>query len=324
MDGIGFLDKGIVNAESTWHGKPQYKCIDDRDLTLHGDAKPIADYEIIKRPLFRQTIDGQFEETDAWEIVRTDEDVVLVPHVGSKFTVTSNKFMLSYLDEHLFSQFPDLKIDSVGTLFNGATFFINLRVDEFQVKGDKSQTVTNMMYANPLGRGCAVACCHNTRVVCNNTERIAEAQGLANESLKKFRHTASAAQKISEHMINMAQLKLELKKHNDVLDVLSGQPIDQKELDEFLDFIIPVPEKEGRAKTLATAGREKFMNIFEGSQASTLEDANTKYGLYCAYTDFTDHYNKGASADEAAIQYDSITGGRANKKQTVLNRLLAA
>lgn len=323
MHGIMENDIGKVNAESTWHGLPQYECVPDRPITM-AEAREVANFGIEKRPLFRKTAEGGYAEAEAWEVVRTDHDSVLVPHVGARFSATSNLHMLSHIDEHLLAQFPELKIESVGTLFNGATFFLNLKVYEFQVKGDKSPTVTNLMYANPLGRGCYVACAHNTRIVCNNTERVAEAQGLTNESLKKFRHTASANQQINDHLVDMAQLKLELKKHEQVLGFLADTNISGADVTKFVDFAIPLPEKEGRAKTIASSAREQFMHTLEGHQVTTLQDKFTRYGLYCAFTDHTDHYAPGAKSDEGAILYDSILGQRSTRKQSALDWLVEA
>jgi len=321
--GIGELDKGFVSGEGTWHGLPQYVVVPDRPITME-EAMTVADYPVKKRPLYRQNMLGEYEEAEAWEVVRTDHDAVLVPHVGSKFEATSNKFMLSYIDEHLLAQYPDLKIESTGTLFDGATFFLNLRVYEFQVKGDKSQTCSNLMYANPLGRGAYVACANNVRIVCNNTERAAEAQGLANDSLKRFRHTASAKQQINDHLVDMAELKLALKQHEDTLNFLADMSVSSKDVEGFLDFALPFPKVEGRARTMASAAREQFMHLLEGGQASTMKDGFTKYGLYCAYTDFADHYNKGASMDDGAIRFDSLIGQRSGKKQAAFEWLVGA
>lgn len=319
--GIGELDKGFVSGAGTWHGLPQYVAIPDRPITME-EAMTVADYPIKKRPLYRKNMMGEFDPTEAWEVLRTDHDAVLVPHVGSKFEAIDNTFMLKYIENHLLAQYPDLKIESVGTLFDGATFFLNLKVWEFQVKGDKSPTITNLMYANPLGRGACIACAHNTRIVCNNTERIAESQGLVNESLKRFRHTVSAQKAINDHLVDMAALKLELKKHEDTLNFLAGVKIAKEYLEKFLDAVLPFPDIKGRARTIASAAREQFMNILEGSQASTMKNGFTKYGLYCAYTDFTDHYNKGASMDDGAIRFDSLIGQRSGKKQSALEWLV--
>lgn len=317
--GIMEFDVGMVKGDSTWHKLPQYQCIGDRYVTI-GEALEVADYPIEKAQLMR----ANGSAAKAWEIVRTDHDIPLVDHVGQKFDVTSNKYMLNFISENLLAEFDDLNIESVGTLFNGATFFLNLRVNEFSVKGDKSPTITNLMYANPLGRGSYVACAHNTRIVCNNTEKVAEAEGVSNESLKKFRHTASAAGKINEHLVDMAQLKLALKRHVMVLDHLSCVDADRAMVNAFLDKMFPMPKDEGRGQTIAANNREKMMNIWSGQQRQTLENPTSKYSMYCALTDFIDHQSTSRGSDDAATMFDGIIGTRSDRKQTALEWLVAA
>jgi len=321
--GIMEHDIGYCQGESTWHKLPQYKVIPERAISFD-EAMSVAKYPLVKCPVFREKEPQQFEVIpEQFCIIRHDKNVVLVPAVGDKFTLTDNSFMLNRINEGLLYEYPDLKIESVGTLYNGATFFLNLRVGEFRVKGDASPTITNLMYCNPLGRGSYVSCAHNTRIVCNNTERAAEAQGVMNASLKKFRHTRSAAEKIQEHLLEMAELKLELEKRVDALNMLAGEKITDADIDQFLDSILPVPEEDGRAQTIAMNSRKGILDIMHGRQhRETLEEPMTKYGLYMAYTDWVDHGKTSRNSDEAAIMYDGILGTRADSKEKVFQSLV--
>lgn len=321
--GIMSIDKGFVNAVSTWHGLDQYVCIPDRPITMQ-EAISVADYGIEKIPLYRMTMDGAMAEVEgAHCIIRSDTQNVLVPTVGDRFHVESNTRLLNVVDEHLMAIYPDLQIESVGTLWGGATFFLNLKVGEYQIKTDKSPTIANLMYCNPLGKGAYTACAHNTRIVCANTERMAELQGMANGSLKKFRHTISADAKINEHLIDMAELKVGLKAHTDLLNGLADQEVSVEEVDAFLNKIMPVPEKEGRGKTVAENNRTAFLNIFEGVQKDTLSNPYTKYGFYQAFTDWVDHEKTSRNADDASIKFDGIMGVRSDQKEKVLAVLTA-
>ena len=318
--GIMEFDAGKVSGvKSTWHKLPQYECIPDRPVTV-AEAVKIATYPIEKQQLFR----GDNVPVDAWALVRTDKNVTLVPAVGERFTVVQNHHMVNYISEHLLAVYPDLTIQSVGTLWNGGTFFLNLAINEFTVKGDKSPTITNLMYSNPLGKGSYTACAHTTRIVCGNTARISEAQGLANQSLKKFRHTASATTKINDHLIDLAELKLELKRHEDKLNYLADEEMDVQAVEAFLTRLFPEPKEDGRAKTIAINSKNGIREIFEGVQRQTLSKPFTKYGMFQAYTDWCDHEKTSRNADLAAIMYDGIMGIRADKKDSVLDMLVRA
>jgi len=316
-------DLGYAQGQSTWHGLPQYRVIPDRPITFD-EAMEIARYPLVKSPLFREVEPQKFEVIpDQFCIIRYDKNVVLVPAVGDKFVVTDNSFMLNRINEGLLYQYPDLKIESVGTLFNGATFFLNLRVGEFRVEGDKSPTITNLMYANPLGKGSYVCCAHNTRIVCNNTERVAEAQGVANSSLKRFRHTRAAVGKISEHLLELAELKLCLERRKEALDWMAGQTITDSDIDAFLDEIMPLPEEDGRAKTIAENNRVQFLQIMHGREhRETMINPMTKYGLYTSFTDWVDHVKTSRNSDYAAIVYDGLMGDRAASKERVFQSLI--
>ena len=64
------------------------------------------------------------------------------------------------------------------------------------------------------------------------------------------------------------------------------------------------------------------MNIFEGTQRVTLSNPNTKYGLYQAMTDYTDHVATNRNGDEASVMFDGISGIRAEKKQQALELIM--
>jgi phage/plasmid-like protein (TIGR03299 family) len=340
--GITEIDKGYVNANSTWHGLPNYVCIPERPINIL-EAIEVADYPLEKRRLWFCTShdeQGIEEKTDidlldyeqvgdAYSIVRTDFEPprVVVPMVGARFSVEENTRMVHFLNEHLLAEFPDLVIESVGTLFGGATFFINLKVGEFTVRGDSSKTLTNLMYANPLGRGSHTACAHSTRIVCNNTAQIAQSQGYANQSLKKFRHTSSATERINEHLIDMAKFKLGLEQYEYQMNQLADTPIPSAGfLDDFLNTTFGNPhEVKGRSQTMITNNVEAYKNVLR-KQRPTLTDkaGNSLYALFQGYTDWVDHEKQSRGSDSAAVQWDGLMGQRQKDKAGVLDSLLAA
>jgi phage/plasmid-like protein (TIGR03299 family) len=321
--GIQNADKGYVSGvKSTWHKLAQYVCIPDRPITI-AEALEVANYPIEKRQLTRMGNDGEQIPVDAWSIVRSDKDITLVPAVGERFHVENNAFMMNTINEGLLAIYPELSIQSIGTLWNGATFFANIAINEFTVKGDKSPTITNLMYCNPLGKGSITACAHSTRVVCANTARIAETQGVANQSLKKFRHTINSTGKVEKHLIDLGELKLGLKRHEELLNSLSDAEMSVAQVDSFLDKLFEVPKEDGRAKTIALNSRKEILDIYEGIQRQTLAKPFTKYGMYQAFTDWSDHVQTSRNADAASVMYDGIMGVRADKKQKVLELLAA-
>jgi len=317
--GITDIDKGFVNAVSTWHGLPQYVCL-NRAVTMK-EAASVLNFEIEKRQLTRLGNRGQAILVGAWSLVRPDHDFTLVDSVGERFQVLNNNHMMKIIDEFVLAAYPDLEIESVGTLWGGATVFINLKMGEFAIKGDSSKSVTNLMYANPLGKGSYLACAHSTRIVCNNTLRMAEAQGAANKTLAKFRHTATAGARIKDHFIDLAEVKLGMKSFVKQMEELAKQGVNSEYLDNFLNEFFPMPEEAGRGRTMAENNRDSLAGIFEGGQHMVKAVSQSKYGLLNAYTDFIDHETISRNSDAAAIRWDGVNGIRAASKDEVLSWL---
>ena len=321
--GIMDNDKGFVYG-TTWHNMPQYIQL-DRYVNID-EAESVLDYEVEKVPLPWINSKGETIKTGCYGIIRKDTDTFLTngSSIGNRFHAENNVIMLRRIDEFILAKYPDLKIESVGTLFNGQTAFINLRVDEKAVRGDKSPTETNLLYYNPIGKGSISSCAHNTRVVCRNTSLIALSQGAINQTLRKFSHTINAGQRIEDYLIDLSEVFLGLKSHHDALNYLAGEEIKQADIDAFLESIFPLKEEKGKGQTMAKNARESFVTVFE-RQKPTMEPetANSKYGLYQAYTDYIDHEAATRSnTDEASRLWDSITGIRASKKEKVFQHLL--
>jgi phage/plasmid-like protein (TIGR03299 family) len=286
------------------------------------EAHEVMDYPMEKQKLFRKNAKGEDLDVGVFSIVRTDLDVTLVPSVGSRFVAQSNSHMLNVIDEFILASYQDLEIESVGTLWGGATAFVNLKLGEFVVRGDTSLNVTNLMYANPLGKGSYLACAHTTRIVCNNTLRAAAAQGAANQTLKKFRHTKTATEKIRDHIIDLAEVKMELTSFVAQLDNLADQKVNSVYLDRFLNEFFPVAE-EGRAQTMAENAREKLTTVFESKQEMR-GASDTKYAILNAFTDYTDHLAiSRKNTDDGAIMWDGLNGVRAADKDKVFDWLIS-
>lgn len=322
--GIMEHDRGFVFG-TTWHNLPQYVQLER--AVLLSEAEFCFDYELEKVSLTWKDASGNEIDTGCFGLIRKDTNTFLTygSAIGGRFTVESNLEMLNRINEHILTKYPDLIIESVGTLFNGQTSFLSLKVDTHQIKGDKSPTVTNLLYCNPLGKGSYLAYAHSTRVVCNNTLNMSKAQGKANQSFRKFSHTKNAGKKIVDHMIDLSETFLGIQEHKEAMNYLAGIKVEQADIDKFYEEFFPINEEtKKRGITVANKARDEFYSIFD-SQSESMEDsiAHSKYGLLQAYTDYIDHptsTHKGT--DEASIRWDSITGVRASKKEKALSYLL--
>ena len=307
------FDLGYVSANSTWHNQPQFKCLGEGAEITINQCREVLDYEIVKEPLFRfEGVPGHHDKVEgAFCIVRPDHNIVLAAHVGTRYTAENNVAILDQVDRWLLPQYPDLKVDSVGTFCNGATAFLSLKVSEFTVRGDESPTATHLMYINPIGVGCIQSCVNSIRIVCRNTARMALRQGAANGSMQRFAHTSGAPTRVANAMVDMAEVFLGLKKMEDTLNELAEQSVDTKYVESFLEAFFP-----------RNSAKESVLALFEGDQALTGQVKTSKYALYNAVTDHLDHNTTIRGGDQAGTMWDGITGLRAAKKEQVLQHLL--
>jgi len=310
-------DLGYVNG-TTWHNMPQYHQL-DRAPTIE-EAHKVFDFETEKVPLFRLATLPEHSATPtmhivkgAYAIVRTDTDNVLVPNVGNRFVSTDNKHLLNSLEEHVLAEYPSLEIESVGSLRNGATVFLNIKINEFSIPGDKSTTMNRLCYMNPLGLGSYQCFAHRVRIVCNNTAQAALAQAIANDSAHKIRHTAGGVQKINTALLDLGALHLQLEKETDRLAALARHTIDHGFVETYLNSILPLPEKDGRARSIADNARTAIVRQFDSDYSMD----RSPYSLLQATTYFYDHLSTVRNAgdqEDVARYWNGLAGAKAKTK----------
>ena len=331
--GIMDLDRLAVGYTDlygkAWHDHPNCEHFNG-PVTLE-QAEKVFDYEVEKVPVVLQGTDIPIPGNYA--LIRKDdgEITIVYPTVGERYVVIQNSELLIWIEAGLLIPYKDqVSIESVGTLSNGQTSFANLHLLEHGVPGDNSKTVTRLMYSNSFGGKSYMACAHTTRVVCANTLRIATAQGASNATLKKFRHTKNAAEKIENHLIELSGVVQASQEHFVQLDHLATQKADSRVVENFFDYFLPIPKddnsepKEGHALTRRTNQREAILELFEDKDDLQGGIARTKYALLQSVTDWADHkatVHKGT--DMMDRYWDGIYGTKDKLKQSAFDAMLA-
>jgi len=321
--GITEIDRGMVWG-TTWHGLPQYLQL-DRAVTYQ-EAMEVLNFPMEKRQLWRLFPSERRELAQAWEIVRTDTGDALVPFVGSKFQVIGNEKLLEHVNDTVLKEFPQLQIESVGTLWRGATTFVNLKVNDIQIPGDDSQTLNRIMWWNPLGKGSYRTCAHNVRVVCANT--LAAAAGSGQETHTKIAHTKSGGVKIAAALDTLARHFLELEALGTTLKELATARMTEGEPEGFLKRYLPIPGTLEKDDPIAAEGTSQFkarkliMNRFCRYDNGMLSEvAGSRYGMLQAVTYEADHEKLTPAKDRGMVIWDGITGNRAARKAEALELL---
>jgi phage/plasmid-like protein (TIGR03299 family) len=289
-------------------------------------AEEIFDFEVEKRPAFVAGADGEIVEVPGqFHVVDTTTGTVLSrATVGEQYDVVQNSYWLASIVGGVIAH-NEVSVESCGTLYNRRRAFLNACIMEHTVKGDVSPTRTRMLWTNGFDGRSYHACAHQVRVVCQNTVRAAMAQGAANKTLRKFRHTAGAVEALGAYVTDLADLIGAIQVHNDNLDHLASQGVTPAFVKRYLEHLFKYNDdaEEGRGKTLAASHVDAVTAIFE-----TKDDLNaggirhTKYSLFNAVTDWADHDApvRGTS-DSMSRELAGITGNRDKLKQRALTML---
>ncbi len=330
------VDKGIVGYVNTfgktWHMFPEYEMMDNQ--VPFEKALSTLDYKVAKVPLaftlteemkrvFPEGTHGKLAMTpvdpdnqDAkpsplYALVREDTGTnVFNVSVGSDFTIYQNSDFLKEIENGLLSKYPELEIESAGSLFGGRLSFVNIILDVANIKNDCSPTVTRLMYCNAFGGRSIQACVHQTRIVCMNTLKMSSAQGAANNTLKKFRHSKGVVESVNKHLTEMAELKLITEQHNAVMAKLAECTMTVKDVSNFLATLIPVKSHfTQRGESRAENKRDAIQETFETAKDLQGAIQGTRYAMFQAVTNYSQYQNINKSTDKAGAWYDIVSGG---------------
>ena len=324
--GITEIDAGVVGFTvefgKTWHGLPQYRQLDGP--VLLEDIEKIMGYEVVKVPLILNTgadeVTGKLPAnvdpaTSLYALVRSDTGTkVYDGAVGGEFTPFQNLEFLKKLEDALLSVYPTVAIESAGTLWSGHTVFINILLNRFRFNKDKSETISRLMYSNVFGGGSISACAHHTRIVCNNTLRMATAQGAANKTLKKFRHTSGVPERVERYVVELAELLEVEKAQRAVIDTLTTLQMGVADVRNFLGNLFPIPAetKPGRTMSIRTNRQNAVREIFETAEDLQGDVAGTRFAMLQAVTNWNQHTipEDSTEVDAAFAWYEVASGGK--------------
>jgi hypothetical protein len=337
--GITQYDNGAVGFcevfGGTWHRLPQYEQLNG-EVTLD-KAREILGYEVVKVPLalhvpadsgMNQKMldshgklavmpsltsggDNTLKESSMYALVRTDHGIpVFGQSVSEEYEIFPNCAFLDNIKEQLLTLNSELKIESCGSLWGGRVAFLNIMMEKFAVKGDCSETVSRLMFWNAFGGRSISACGHNTRVVCNNTSMMAEAQGAMNKSLKKFKHTSGAPKRVTNHFLDIAEMHGLIAARKEALDYMAGIQMNTADVNNFLGHLLPIPKDAGAATvTRRTNVQVEIKSLFETAPDVQGAIARTRYAMWNAVTAYNQHHTLSKDVDAAYSWFNVATGG---------------
>lgn len=315
--GIMESDCGVVYG-TTWHGIESY--IQQDEPVTAEQCRGVLDYDFEKRELVADRGNGELEPTGVYEAYRTDTGDVLIASTTESYDLINNVVLFDHIDEVILKANPGIEIESVGTLFNGQTAFVNLLLGKYQIKGDESETLQRLMYYNPIGKGSYKTCAHNVRVVCNNTLTAAHAQGKANKTLTRVRHTQSAQERLEVAIEDILEINQGFKAQEEQLAFLATKKAGKDDLRSFVEarwfYQKPSEKRVNRVVDKVVEVYDRTANEYAGPVRGS------RYHMLQSVTDLVDHTRK-KSTDVGYAAFDGLVGIRAGLKNKFFDHMMS-
>lgn len=295
--GITETDAIFTVRRPSWHGLetllPDYPTV--------AQARAIAHpWEVEQEPLYRRVAggDGYEEVPDFFANVRSDNEHLLgvVSHSYTNITIDE----MYQVAEAIQGEGADVLLETGGSLQGGSLVWLLLRLNEpLRLDGDPhGETVQYYALQNAFDgsssfRGQATS----TRIVCQNTAKIADLDAQARGTEFTFRHTSGVKDRIEEARGALAGWRESVRSWRLVNEHLLSVTVTPNQQRAFVDAFVPMPQV-ATVSDRVVANVEEARSIIRGILAGpTCEGVDlTAYGCVQAVLEYQEHFRKARSA----------------------------
>jgi phage/plasmid-like protein (TIGR03299 family) len=281
------------------------------------------DWQVEKRPIYFEKTVGKAKVMekieDKFSMVRTDTQENLGV-VGGVYTPLQNRVAFSFIDGIL--GLKEATIETAGALGRGERIWVLS-----QLKGVislKGNDLINkyLLCANAHDGSMRVTLAlTTTRVVCNNTLRIAVKEASENGDIYRIRHSTKMEEKVDSARDALGLIQEQFRTFEEQAKRLTEVRVNTAKLDEFLDLMgFDLEAKEGRKKETVDEVKEAFVSSPGANLASA---KGTLWGAVNAITYWADH-ERGTrltdsfkSKDEARFNATQFGSGAAIKEKAL-------
>lgn len=291
---------------------PWHKLVDPLpDYPTREDAQKLAHpWEPIEVPVYRavpQIVDGQpittYEPIPGSKgIERSDNGDHLGVVNESLGIVTNNE--LWDVAEAVENADGEVMYETAGSLDGGRRVWILLRLREpLQIVGDPNGDVLPFfaLQNNHDGAGSFRGQSVNTRIVCANTSRAADAEAKSRGTEFVFRHTSRVGERVEEAKAALAMWREGVSMWQNAMQHLITVNVTPEQVERFITEFHPAPpvsQTSKRVQNNVERARGELRSILTGETCADV--AHTAYGLAQAGMEWSQHYRRTKGSTEQA------------------------
>jgi len=315
--GLTTSDGMFTVRQSAWHG---LGTVFD-DYPKRAEAQAIAHpWDVAEAPLYRKvTIPApegtdldpieKFEIIEGWrQNIRNDDESTLGVVAETYTNVTNNEIW--DIAEAIEKSGSDVMFETAGSLNGGRQVWVLIRLEEpILVTGDpRGETIPYFALQNSHdGSGAFRGQATTTRIVCQNTARMADMDAQARGTEFTFRHSKNVGERIEQAKEALAGWRESIANWQAQSEKLISQKIAPLASAEFLDRFIPMPPVNiisERVRANVERDRKLWMESFQGITGEGLQD--TSYGLVQASIEFL-NWHRRANNEETRFRRTFLT-----------------
>jgi len=217
-----------------------------------------------------------------------DDTRVPLGVVGHKYQPVQNAEVFGLLDDLV--RDGSMIYESAGTLRGGRNVWAQARVNVFEpVSGDPVGLYIFLFTAHD-GSSTIKGFCGSKRFVCMNMMRLMEMEAKGGGGFFSIRHTATAQDRLNQAMKIFETATRRFLAFEEFAKRLASFPMNLTTWRKFLDELIPVPEEDGRSKSLIEGQHENLTALFESGRGQEIAGVRgTGWAALNALTEYTTH-----------------------------------
>ena len=293
------------------------------------DVRGVFDFTLEKRPCF--DMDGR-EIPNLFHVEKIapgakQGEILPIGGFGPNFTIMQHSTMFDMIANNIIPELPGAKIETAGTLENGATGIVQISLGrDFKLAGDTSSIENRLYFNNPIGGGSLVMGFCLTRCVCENTIALARnevIEGARNNTGHVIRHTDNIsiyAKRAISQIAAQAKATEAMKKR---ISALASKKVTSAQIKAALNEIYPatsaMADNAPAAYTFAINKREEVITQWEAGETAQSFKTDSAWKLVNAFTfPIFNPARMAKGADMSGVRYDGLFGERADKVSNIL------
>ena len=292
----GFTDADTMvsyNGEVPWHHTTTGKRTWVIDGPCTDSATALADSGFVAVEKFGMLQADTLTPVESFVTVRRVDTKAQLSVTRETYEVFQGEELISIFDSLVENGLASY--ETLGTLHGGKRTWVQIRFASREiVKGDAVHIYALASNSHD-GLALKLTLC-SQRVVCGNTQRIAEAEG---ELLASIKHTRNMRDRVAEGVEALEAFCWQAGAQLDKYEALAKREMTMDETREYLCSLIPAPtvpmvtatRGQKAAMTRAENIRNEIFRLMQEGKGHSIEGVmGTAWGVFNAATEYSDHY----------------------------------